>query len=198
MRRCASATLDLAWDALPGTLTFEAYSGIDLAGSKAVNMREPGNTSLSIAMPAASGEGITRLTVRFEIDPEAVFGKSSLTTVSANIWSNEAAIRILRATYTSLADTLIYAGAAQRCKNGSMVGPPGSDATGKLAFLPNHDYEVVVTTAVRVQSKDQGPRETMLSEAFYFRTKGLPGLNAAPNVGDDIRTNRAYWRSRTR
>src|SRR5205807_5240799 len=26
-----------------------------------------------------------------------------------------------------------------------------------------------------------------LAEPFYFRTKGLPGLNAAPNVGDDLR-----------
>ncbi|HKF61559.1 MAG TPA: hypothetical protein VKB42_09390 [Dongiaceae bacterium] len=184
----ALATLDLEWDPLPGNLFFEAYSGPDLAGAQTVNLRVPGSTTLSIAIAAANAKGLTRLTLRFEIDPKAVFGKGlAVTTAAANIWSPEAAIRILRATYTTLADALIYLGAVQRCKNGSLVGPPGSDASGKLAWLPNHDYELVVTTAVRVQSKDQGPRETLLSEALYFRTKGLPGLNSAPNVGDDIR-----------
>jgi hypothetical protein len=178
----ALATLELAWDNLPGTLTFEAYAGLQLAGSKVVALNAAGSTSLSI--DATPGSGITRITIRFDIN-DAAFNLPP--TLADNRYSTEAAIRILQANYITLADTLIYAGATQRCKNGAQVGPPGSDASGKLAFLPNHDYEVVVTNIVQVGSKDQGPRQTPLSEALYFRTKGLPGLNAAPNVGDDIR-----------
>jgi hypothetical protein len=102
-------------------------------------------------------------------------------------WSPQAALRIFRISYITLKDLLIYIAATQRCRNGGDVGPPGSDASGKLAFLPNHDYEIALTTSVQVATKDQGPRELKLTEALYFRTKGLPGLNACANVGDDIR-----------
>ena len=67
------------------------------------------------------------------------------------------------------------AAANQRCKNGGTLGPPGSDASGKLAFLPNHDYEVVVTTAMRVGSKDQGPRETTAVGSALLPHQGPAG-----------------------
>src|SRR5207244_2215838 len=57
---------------------------------------------------------------------------------------------------------------------------------GKLAFLPNHDYEVTVTTEAKVSTKSQGERSTTLSEVFYFATKGLPGLNSVAKTGDEI------------
>jgi hypothetical protein len=179
----ALATLDLAWDRLPGALIFEAYAGMQLVGSKVATLTNAGSSNLIINATSATN-GITRLTVRFEVD-DAVF--NGLSTLAVAPVSPEAAIRILQATYITMTDVLIYTGASQRCKNSAQVGPPGSDASGKLAFLPNHDYEVVISTAIQVGSKDQGPRETQLTEALYFRTKGLPGLNAVPNVGDDIR-----------
>lgn len=188
----ALAGLTLAWDRLPGTLTFEAYTGLEIAGTQTINLREPGSTTVTLTIPAAKAKGFTRLLIRVEIDDKEFAAQPPV--LVAVGFSAEAAVRVLDVAYVTLQDALIYAAANQRCKNGGPLGPPGSDASGKLAFLPNHDYEVVVTTAVRVGSKEQGPRETKLSEAVYFRTKGLPGLNAAPNVGDDIRrhVDRSY------
>lgn len=183
----ALASLTLAWDRLPGSLIFDAYSGIALAGTKTVDLRQSGSITLSISMPATKGPALSRLVVRYEIDANVVLHAAVLAAAAVNPFSPEAAVRILNLTYVTLADVLVYSGGSKRCHNGGTLGPPGSDASGKLAFLPNHDYEIVLTTAVQVGSKDQGPRETQLAEALYFRTKGLPGLNAAPNVGDDIR-----------
>jgi hypothetical protein len=180
------ATLDLAWDALPGALIFEAYAGLKLAGSKSIDLRQAGETTATIGSPSQTASGFSRLTLRLEIDTLQLGGLHPELLLNAQM-AVEAAIRILRITYVTLADALLYAGAKQRCVNGGALGPPGSDANGKLAFLPNHDYEIVLTTAVRLGGKEQGPRETLLSEAVYFRTKGLPGLNSAPHVGDDIR-----------
>ena len=176
----SAASLTLAWDPLPGKLLFEGYTGLDLVGVGSVDLHEPGSTTLSLAMPA-KGAGFSRLVLRVEL----AAGANPAAVTSTR--STQSAIRIARVSYVSLADALAYAAAGQRCKGGSPLGPPGSDASGKLAFLPNHDYEVVLTTAVRVGSKSQGSRETLLTEAVYFRTKGLPGLNAVPNPGDDIR-----------
>ena len=135
--------------------------------------------------------------LRVELDKDAKFAdpqaKPDLSFVSQG-YSALAGIGVFRLSYVTLADALTYVGLVQRCKNGSKVGPPGSDTSGKLAFLPNHDYEIVVTAKVDVGTKDQGTRTLQLGEAAYFRTKGLPGLNAAPNVGDDIRlhVDRSY------
>ena len=178
----AVVSVELTWDRLPGALVVDAYAGLQLVGSQVATLTTAGSTTLTI--DATTGHTITRLTIRFDIDDKEFANPPSLAAVG---FSDQAAIRILQIRYVTEADTLIYIGAVQRCKNATQLGPPGSDASGKLAFLPNHDYEVVITTAIRVASKDQGPRVTQLSEAFYFRTKGLPGLNAAPNVGDDIR-----------
>lgn len=181
------ATLDLSWSRLPGVLYFEAFAGLKLVGSQFVNLREPGTKILTISAAPEVGSAITRLSIRVEMGKDAIQNVPPSTAFASKNQAFESAIHILRATYITLGDTLAFVGAKLRCKNSKGLGPPGSDASGKLAFLPNHDYEIVVTTAVRLGTKDQGPRETDVSEAIYFRTKGLPGLNAAANVGDDIR-----------
>lgn len=57
---------------------------------------------------------------------------------------------------------------------------------GTVFFLPNHIYEVVVEGNLRVTYKGQS-RQTSLSEPLYFATKGLVGLNAVGNVGDELK-----------
>lgn len=182
-----NAQLDLAWDSYPGTLFFEAYDGPHLVSQQSANLRTAGNTTLLLSVPAATSNGISRLIARVETDGKhgslspdvAAFASTGLVPVPG--------IALYRVSYVSLADVTRYVGGTKRCGNGGNVGPPGSDASGKLAFLPNHDYEIVVTSTIAVGTKDQGTRTLQTSEALYFRTKGLPGLNACPNVGDDIR-----------
>jgi hypothetical protein len=179
--------LEVSWEAFPGKLFFEAYDGVTLAAQQSADLHAAGNTSLGVSMNPSSSRGISRFLVRVELDPGADFLGTATHVSGFPPPVLLAGIDIFRLSYVALADALNYLAAIQRCENGTLVGPPGSTATGKLAFLPNHDYEVVVTSAIAVGSKDQSTRSLSLSEAFYFRTKGLPGLNACPNVGDDIR-----------
>ena len=58
---------------------------------------------------------------------------------------------------------------------------------GTLAFLPNHDYAVTATVEVTVSHTSGGSRSLTMSQPAYFRTKGLLGLNAVANVGDELR-----------
>jgi hypothetical protein len=186
----ASAQLDLSWEVFPGTLFFEAYVGIKLFAQKSVSLAAPGSTTLSVGTGSMTSVGITRLLVRIELSkaaPPAKFTPAAARISATAGGSFLAGINIYRVSYITLADVLAYIAASQRCSGAGQVGPPSSDATGKLAFLPNHDYEVVITSGIRVWTKSDGPRELELSEALYFRTKGLPGLNACKNVGDDIR-----------
>jgi hypothetical protein len=184
-----SAQLECSWERLPATLIFEGYSGLKRVALQSADMNAAGSSSLTLTVGAAT-TGMTRLLLRVEVDEQKVFGganagfKASFVAVG---FSALAQLGIYRISYVTLSDVLRYAGAVQRCKNGAAVGPPGSDASGKLAFLPNHDYEIVITSAINVGAKDAGARTLEVSEALYFRTKGLPGLNAAENVGDDIR-----------
>jgi hypothetical protein len=194
-RPAGIAQLEVTWDPLPGSLVLEAYSGLTVVSSQTVNLAVAGTTTVSVTLGSAIAAGISRLVLRFEAAPIATSGVAAgVTSVSPGAIAlastgNPALARfaIHRISYITLADLLAFLAGTIRCGNGGLVGPPGSDASGKLAFLPNHDYEVVVTSSIAVGTVDQGTRSLDLSEAFYFRTKGLPGLNACPNVGDDIR-----------
>ncbi len=66
------------------------------------------------------------------------------------------------------------------------VGARGFGGAGKIGFLPNHEYEIALTTRVTVAHPTSGPEEAELTQFVYFHTKGLPGLNAAPRVGAEL------------
>jgi hypothetical protein len=184
-----SAQLECSWERLPATLVFEGYSGLKQVARQSADLHAAGSSTLGLTV-GATPPGMTRLLLRVEMDEHAFFGAANAGFTLAKFavgFSVLAQLGIYRISYVTLADLVRYIAALQRCKNGAAVGPPGSDASGKLAFLPNHDYEIVITSAINVGAKDAGTRTLEVSEALYFRTKGLPGLNAVENVGDDIR-----------
>ena len=49
---------------------------------------------------------------------------------------------------------------------------------GRLAWLPNTDYEITVRTRAVLGYTRTGEQEAFIDQKAYFRTKGLPGLNA--------------------
>jgi hypothetical protein len=177
------AALQLAWDAYPAALYFEAYDGPQLIGQQVVNMTTAGSTELLLTANPA-GRGISRLTIR--LGPTRIFTPAA-SAPEATTKGPIQGLALFYLAYITMAELKDYIADQQRCHNPAQVGPPGSDASGKLAFLPNHDYEIVVTSTISVSPKSQGKRTLQTAEALYFRTKGLPGLNACPNVGDDIR-----------
>jgi hypothetical protein len=72
----------------------------------------------------------------------------------------------------------------QRCRNSGATS--GVGGAGKLAFLPNYDYAITPIVEVTVSHTTGGSRSLTIAEPAFFRTKGLLGLNASPNVGDEL------------
>jgi hypothetical protein len=154
-------SIDLDWVLGAGALVIEGYSGVTLVAQ------------LSLEASAANS-GVQQITATVA----APFTCVTIRTVAA---PGAAIAQISRMWYVTLADYISFQGAERRCQSSSATG-----GGGKLAFLPNTDYEVTVTTEIRLSHKSQGTRSLTLSEPLYFRTKGLPGLNAVANVGDEL------------
>jgi hypothetical protein len=57
---------------------------------------------------------------------------------------------------------------------------------GQLAWLPNHDYEITINARVDLDYQRAGTQTAALEQRAFFRTKGLPGLNAAARTGDEL------------
>jgi len=57
---------------------------------------------------------------------------------------------------------------------------------GRLAWLPNTDYEIAVRTRAVLGYTRNGDQEAFIDQKAYFRTKGLPGLNAVARVGEEL------------
>jgi hypothetical protein len=121
-----------------------------------------GSVTLSITAPPA--QPITRILLR-----------SDGSTYSVPSYS----LQIESITYITALEYAAYQGRITRCGSMSTTG-------GKLAFLPNYDYEVTVSAEAKVSTTSQGERSHDLAEVLYFRTKGLAGLNSVANTGDEI------------
>ena len=90
---------------------------------------------------------------------------------------------------TFYVDTLAYVGAEAltawllglvSCERG------GTLASGTLAWLPNHDYEIAVTCKTTVGHNQVGEASVPVRQTALFRTKGWPGLNAPATPGGDL------------
>ena len=155
------ASCSLSWNAAAGTVYFEGYAGLKLVARQQASLSAPGSATLRLTAPQA--QPMARLLLR--IDAAGGFPAFSLQVESID--------------YVSGSENALYQGRIFRCGSIAATG-------GKLAFLPNHDYEITVTTEAKVSTKSQGKRSSNLSEVVYFRTKGLPGLSAVANTGDEI------------
>lgn len=92
-----------------------------------------------------------------------------------------AVLEVDEVAYVGLRDYLDLLIAEAVCDGGPMGG-----GAGKLAFLPNHEYEISLTTRVSVEHPSAPAAAADVEEFVYFRTKGLPGLNAVDRVGEEI------------
>ena len=103
-----------------------------------------------------------------------------------------ALVEIDEIAYIGLRDYLDILIAAEVCDGGTPGGSGGLEGKGKLALLPNHEYELAFTTRVTVAHPSKPAAAADVEEFVYVRTKGLPGLNAVTRVGEEIE---AYVRS---
>lgn len=72
------------------------------------------------------------------------------------------------------------------CSDINSAGFDPYQGNGKIGFLPNHEYEISVTTRVAIAHPSDTPDPAEVTEYTYFRTKGLPGLNAVERVGEEV------------
>ena len=87
--------------------------------------------------------------------------------------------------YISVDDYLVYLRGKGRC-GGSGGNHNPYEGHGKVSFLPNTEYEVKLKTRVSIKHPSDEPDPAEVDEYVYFKTKGLPGLNAVDRVGEEL------------
>jgi hypothetical protein len=161
--------LNISWPALqvPRSLVVSLFRGLTLINERTL----PLSAATTGPIDFSDNLGITHLVMRVAGPP-----------VTAPPGSH-AAIIINSLGYQALdemQDTLI-----EKLKCGS-VNPTLGGNGGRFAWLPNHDYEIQIKTRVTVKDERSGTLQQELPQLIFFRTKGLPGLNAAPRIGQEI------------
>jgi hypothetical protein len=68
---------------------------------------------------------------------------------------------------------------------GRCAAQGGVAGGGKLAWLPNHDYELTLTVRATVDYQGSA-QEAVVVQRAGFRTRGLPGLNAVDSPGLEL------------
>ena len=174
------ATVDPAL--LSGRCVLEGYRGLTLVSSVSL---DASTASPTLVLRAKIHAGFTRVTLRVESGEGAglTLGLAALNFPEAQGLD---AAELLSIRYMTCDAARVIVGRFQRCRSGSELAPAVGGG-GKLAFLPNHDYAVTATVEVSVSHTTGGTRALTISQPAYFRTKGLLGLNAQPNVGEELR-----------
>ncbi len=180
-----TVSLTMSLSPMRAVVIFEGYNGLQMVAQE--RLIRPEGDSETHTLNAPVDRPLTRLVLRVEAPPDgaAPLGPPPPGGGGVEIFGRELppfdAIRVFSIRYSTVQDAKRVLGERLRCH------AAGDTVIGKLAFLPNHDYEVTISTQIQVTSRSQGTRQLSLSEPFYFRTRGLPGLNAVDNVGDELR-----------
>ena len=170
--------------AVPGagvSCVVEGYSGLTLVTMQTVTSTSP---STPVQLTGSVAAPLTRVCLRVNLP---VGGLGPMNHLSAFGQPHVVAgVEIADLRYRELDDLIAIAGQILRCRGANTSTAVGGG--GKLAWLPNHDYAVSATVQVTVSHRTGGSKTLTLTQPAFFRTKGLPGLNATPNVGDDLRS----------
>jgi hypothetical protein len=168
----ALCSIRLAWPRA-ALVTIVLFDG---AGEE-VGRKELGASSATFQTFLLGARGpVRRLELRAALPAGAAPGGIATAPAGALVEVDEIA-------YIGLRDYLDLLVAAEACDGGT---PGGLQGSGKLALLPNHDYEIALTTRVTVAHPSTPAASADVEEFVYVRTKGLPGLNAVTRVGEEI------------
>jgi hypothetical protein len=161
------------------TCTLTAYHGLTALTAQTVTATA---NPAAVTLAGSVTTPITRVTLTALVTTST----AGTALAVANPWGplGVPAVMVYDMQYQSLSDVLSVMGRRQRCRNSGTTS--GVGGLGKLAFLPNYDYAVIPTVELTVSHATGGSKTISLSQPSFFRTKGLPGLNATPNVGDEL------------
>ena len=153
-------------------LIIEVYDGLDQIDEFSIELFNP-NPPAPILVK--SDEGMTSIVLRRtgEQSPDP----SRIEEARTN-W-----IEFIQMRYLSLREEQKRALAEEKCHTQETRAINGS---GKLAWLPNHEYEISATTQIIMKHEKTEPQIASIKQKILFHTKGLPGLNAVERVGDEL------------
>jgi hypothetical protein len=124
------------------------------------------------------------------VEARAIFAKSAanpaFTALAISTQPAHPVLAVDRAAYVDLRDYLDYLVGLEACNNGSDEFQNAYSGHGAVAFLPNHEYEMAVNTRITVTHPSKPSEAVEILEYVYFKTKGLPGLNAVESVGEEV------------
>jgi hypothetical protein len=166
---------------LHGRVMLEGYDGLELLAREELSA---GGASSAI-LRATLQRGFTRAVLRCEAAAHGAPAPAA-TMMASSGGSQLGGLQVVEVEYRTCADMVVAAGRLRRCLGGDDL-QPAVGGGGKLAFLPNHDYAITATIEVRLGHKTAATRTLTLAQPAYFRTKGLVGLNAVANVGDELK-----------
>ena len=90
------------------------------------------------------------------------------------------------AAFVSLEEYISYLTEEAACGSGTTSFNEAYSGKGKVAWLPNHEYEIEVTTRVAARHPSGPAKSADVKEYVYFKTKGHPGLNAVDRIGAEV------------
>ena len=179
--RVAVFELSAFWGAfeLPGArLVVDAYDGLDLVDSVVVPLSGPHSGSITVTVPRGMTAVVVRLTGARV--PRARFAALHAARAAAqwDLW-----LEIAGGRYRTVEEVVADRWHDALCER---QGGEALDGGGRLAWLPNHEYEVALEVRVVVGYAASGKQDTRITQKAYFLTKGLPGLNAVRRIGDEL------------
>jgi hypothetical protein len=163
----AYCSVFLGWSAAQGLLALVALDAAGkIVGSQTVSTASPSDFQ---TVTLGANAPVRRVELRV-VRPVAAFQPAA------------PFVEIDSIVYISLTDQLDFLRREQACDDAHSA----YEGKGKLFFLPNHDYEIGLTTRVTVAHPSTEPVSADVPEFLYFATKGLPGLNQAQRVGEEV------------
>jgi hypothetical protein len=149
------------------SLVIDAFDGLSLVESRAFSLL-PASPAEPFDFERAAG--ITSVTLRRTAGDDGP------------IEAGGSAIRVKLVRYRTVEEQRNWLVAGARCQ------AQQDRLTGirRFAWLPNHDYEILLRVRAEVGHTGTGTQSAVVDQRAFFRTKGLPGLNAVAYVGEEV------------
>ena len=159
----------LRWQAMhvPRALVISLFRGLKLVNERSLPLSAPAAGPISFADTQGITHAVLRVTGAPLPDAVGIPG----------------AIDVISISYRALDDVLDDTVGRMKC---GAYDPTNAGNGSRFAWLPNHDYEIQIRTRVTIAHPSAGSLQTEVPQVIAFRTKGLPGLNAAPRVGQEL------------
>ncbi|HEY4632683.1 MAG TPA: hypothetical protein VIH00_02105, partial [Candidatus Limnocylindrales bacterium] len=152
---------------LGSALVVEAVRGLDVVDRQVFPLA---HASPAVPIRCQDARGLTSVTLRYLRQADGTgTTQPSLETIEVR----NMRYRTVREERDRVADQV-------RCQSSGAVA-----GGGKLAWLPNHDYELALTVRTTVDYQGSA-QEAVVVQRAGFRTRGLPGLNAIESPGTEL------------